>query len=437
MKRMSAQYAAAKKSRINITEFRGVDLCNSPTNVSPTRSPSAPNMIRDVPGKVRKRMGYYKVASYGSRINGVFNFTKGAETHGLVHAGEQLYRDETLLYTGMRDERSTGWQLGQTLFLCDGKQLLAYDGDTVQPVSADAYVPKYIIARKPSGGGKVYEALNLIGDKWTESFLSDGAAVVYQLAFDALDDSYVKVERMTAADVWNELTKTTDYTFNAALGRVTFVTKPPVSPSDGVDNIRITVQKTRTDYADRINHCTLSVLYGVAGAADRLFLTGNPEYPNYDWYSEMNEGRYFPQTDYCVLGLNSPITGYSIIANKLAAHKSSDAGGASVGQCGRSIRGRYNGEQHDLSVERQHAGLGQYRPAARADRPAGQAGRGRCAGAGGFHRDRRGIGRHRGVGHQCRHRFGGCAEFCAAAWCGRQSGRARCNRFTRAAGCGR
>ena len=43
-----------------IEEFRGVDLNSSPTVVSKYRSPEAPNMMRDIPGKVRKRQGVRK-----------------------------------------------------------------------------------------------------------------------------------------------------------------------------------------------------------------------------------------------------------------------------------------------------------------------------------------------------------------------------------------
>ena len=39
---------------VKIETFKGVDLNSSPSNVEITRSPNAPNMMRDVPGKVRR-----------------------------------------------------------------------------------------------------------------------------------------------------------------------------------------------------------------------------------------------------------------------------------------------------------------------------------------------------------------------------------------------
>lgn len=47
--------------------FRGIDLLNSPSNVDESRSPAAPNMVRDQVGKVRKRMGYTTRAARAQR----------------------------------------------------------------------------------------------------------------------------------------------------------------------------------------------------------------------------------------------------------------------------------------------------------------------------------------------------------------------------------
>ena len=67
---------------VKIETFKGVDLNSSPSNVEITRSPNAPNMMRDVPGKVRKRQGYERIAQFsGKRINGDFRFQLHHEPH--------------------------------------------------------------------------------------------------------------------------------------------------------------------------------------------------------------------------------------------------------------------------------------------------------------------------------------------------------------------
>lgn len=90
MRTVGTNYRSSQPSRIMVVDFRGIDLYNSPTNVALNRSPDAPNMIRDVPGKVRKRMGFFEKADYGARINGVFALVKNGAKITVVHAGTKL-----------------------------------------------------------------------------------------------------------------------------------------------------------------------------------------------------------------------------------------------------------------------------------------------------------------------------------------------------------
>ena len=97
-----------------------------------------------------------------------------------------------------------------------------------------------------------------------------------------LDATAVKVEVLNSSGVWIEKTLTTDYTVDRTNGIINFTSAPGVSPVTGEDNVRITAYRTVSGYADRIKKCTTGILYGVNGAMDRLFLTGNPDYPNQD-----------------------------------------------------------------------------------------------------------------------------------------------------------
>ena len=71
MRPITQNYDSLKRSVLNITTFKGVDMTNSSPNVDDARSPHAPNMIRDVPGKVRKRMGYKKTDRYYEEKEGL------------------------------------------------------------------------------------------------------------------------------------------------------------------------------------------------------------------------------------------------------------------------------------------------------------------------------------------------------------------------------
>lgn len=55
------------RSSLVIDEFFGVDYTSEPGNVDVGKSPNAPNMIRDTPGKVRKCMGYFCGHSFRAR----------------------------------------------------------------------------------------------------------------------------------------------------------------------------------------------------------------------------------------------------------------------------------------------------------------------------------------------------------------------------------
>lgn len=318
------------KSVLTIDTFLGADFTNSPANIQDQKSPNCVNMIRDVPGKVRKCMGYKTIKTYVDeednplRING-FHRMRGDE-HGLIHAGTNLYRNGELLYSDANDTRSKSWQFEDKLYIVDGKKFLVFykdnDNYVVKTVEEEAYIPLVTISKEPSGGGTPYEDLNLLTPAFTESFLGQASVKDYHLSFDGLDSKQPKVEVMNSNGDFVEKRYGTDYTINYSTGVVTFTTAPGASPLTGEDNIKITAYRTIEGYADRINKCTFGALFGVNGALDRLFLSGNPDYINYDWYSGQYDPTYFTDTSYSMLGSSSSaVVGYSIISNYLAAHK--------------------------------------------------------------------------------------------------------------------
>ena len=343
--------SSPSRSVVKIETFKGVDLNSSPSNVEIYRSPNAPNMMRDVPGKVRKRQGYEKTGNFGGRINGVHilrNVDNGVDKI-LIHAGTSLYLDGAAIYEGMADERSVGRQFYGKLFIFDGKKALCYgefetkteaqegeEGETpkaweVRALEDEAYIPTVIISRNPTGGGTTLEPLNLLGKKWKESFLSDGSATVYQLTTENLDEDAVEVKIMTKEGEWEEKKEGKDFTVDREKGTVTFTTAPVKSPVTGYDNVEIVAAKTREGYADKINKCRIMSLYGVNGGMDRMFISGNPDFPNQDWYCKMNDGFFWGDLWYSTLGQDgSAIVGYIIINDRLAVLKSDAEEGRNV-----------------------------------------------------------------------------------------------------------
>ena len=104
--------SAPTLSQVKIDTFLGADLTNSPANADENRSPDCENMIRDVPGKVRKRMGWQVKRTLDGRINGYHALMGHAP---LVHAGTKLYKGDSVVYSDANDARSRSWEFGEKL----------------------------------------------------------------------------------------------------------------------------------------------------------------------------------------------------------------------------------------------------------------------------------------------------------------------------------
>ncbi len=86
----------------------------------------------------------------------------------------------------------------------------------------------------------------------------------------------------------------------------------------GVDNFSIEFTHTVEGYAERIDKCTVMDVY-----ENRLFFSGNPDYPNADWYSGVNDPLYVPDINYTEIGMDSSrIMGYLRTGSEQAILKS-------------------------------------------------------------------------------------------------------------------
>ena len=277
----------------------------------------------------------FKKRNVNSPVYGCHILRTGIDTRTYIyHVGTSFFRkksDETEIaevYTEANMHLSKSWQLNEKLFIIDGSNVYYYeDGDDeVKTIdSEEGYIPLVTIAKTPDGGGVSYEPLNMLQPGFYEQF---GVTTDYadrknfHLSFSGLDDTATTAWLLDDDGNWVEKTENTDYTVDRENGIVKFLTAPGVSPLTGEDNVKILAYRTVEGYADRIRKCTIGTLFGVGGAADRLFLSGNPDYPNWDFYSEQYDPTYFPDTGYSSLGSSaSSIVGYAIINNYLATFK--------------------------------------------------------------------------------------------------------------------
>ena len=250
----------------------------------------------------------------------------------LYHVGKEFYlrahdtEKFTSVYQDANEHISQAFQINDNSYIIDGKNYYEFsikDGENVVVVDQEnAYIPTVTKAREYNGGGVSVDAFNLLQPGFIEQFIGVANQKTYQLSQDDLDDTECKAWILDANGNWNPKEETTDFSVDRSTGKVTFVTAPGVTPLEGEDSIRIQAYKTFEGYRDRVTKCKFGTLYGVSGAADRIFLSGNPEHPNWDFYSQYKDGTYFPDIGYTDLGSSqSAITGYAIVSNYLATFK--------------------------------------------------------------------------------------------------------------------
>lgn len=288
----------------NYAEFRGVDFSNK--EVSLTRSPDSKNMWKDYRNNlgrcIETRPDIALVDTYDNTIFGLFFYKVGNTEMQIVHSGTKLYKvvngTKTELFSGMNPAKSQSFIYNNMFYIKDGINYLKYDGTTISSVETNAYIPTTKIGKSPSGGGTTYEDVNMLTPYAKNTFVADGESTTYYLDAKNIDDvsPVVKVNNTL-------LTPTTDYTWNATDGTVTFNVAPQAPLTDGQDNVEITYSKTETGYADRIKKCTLLAVFD-----NRVFFSGNQDYPNTVWHSSLNDPSYCSDLDYYNEGLDlSPV----------------------------------------------------------------------------------------------------------------------------------
>ena len=276
----------------NYNSFRGIDYTNY--EVSLYRSPDAKNMWKNYKslGKgIETRPDIEEFMQLNNTIFGLFFYTIARVEHMIIHSGVSLYDYNTetkelkvIKTTGMNPRRSQSFIYQNLFYIKDGINYLVYDGATLSEV--EGYIPITTISRAPGGGGTVFEGINMLTKYRKNSFCADGKSTLYDCDVEIFTSSTVRV--------WvNDVEITTGFTVNAGAGTVTFDTAPEEPLTDGQDNVVIQFEKEVIGYSDRIKKCTLLAVFD-----DRVFFSGNQDYPNVLWHCSINDPTYIVDTDY-------------------------------------------------------------------------------------------------------------------------------------------
>lgn len=275
------------------SNFRGVDFRGEEINL--VRSPDALNMWKDYreTESIRTRPAMSLLTAFSDGINGIFFYKDSM----LVHSGTSLYKVENgttaQIQTGLNNAESNGFVYEGIFYFKDGQHYLQYDGTTMSDVVG--YIPTTTIARKPMGGGTKFEDVNMLSDYRINTFLADGASFTFTLDAFNIDSDFPPVVKVN-----DETVASTEYTVNYQEGQITFTTSPPDAPlTDGQDNVSIKFKKAVPKYKSAILESTLLQVFD-----NRVFFSGNADFPNYIWHCSLNDPSYIADLDYYKEGMD-------------------------------------------------------------------------------------------------------------------------------------
>lgn len=327
-------YTVPKQRELNFYEigaFKGVDFTTSPIEVDAQRSPNAINMINN-DGYIEKRNGYQVMNQIGDSINGVWNIDTNTGDMFLVHSGTALYecssdfKEKVMLFNGMSNNRSVGLYFKEYLMIFDGTRAVVFskfDGTNYEVKFLDeiGYIPTISVGRDNEGSGNDYEDRNIMSPyaintfyakKIENGFDEEGKPTYIDQSKFILSESNIDeiklVEKLNDNAEWETVT---NYTYDLTKGEIYFT--PGESPVIGTDNVRVTYKKEMNEYS-KINNCNIAAMYGYEGNNNRIFVSGNPDLPNYDYWCDQENPLYWPDSNFAKIGVQ-PIVGYLTLSD--------------------------------------------------------------------------------------------------------------------------
>lgn len=275
------------------SNFRGVDFRGEDCSLN--RSPDSLNVWRD----------YKKLASIETRpgLERIVTMDKGVKSMKwhkgnlyFVGGDGYVYRwnkaeGSTRIYTVLAPNPILFEFNGKLYVMGNSYYVCITDNKDVEP-----YIPTTSIGRKPSGGGQIHEDVNMLTPYRYNTFLGDGKSATFHLDTKDIDTYY-------HPQVWvnDEPIDEGNITVNPKEGIVMLASgsTPPAPKTDGQDNVKILFKKNNdADYA-KIVLCTMAQEFD-----NRVFFSGNPQYPSTVWHSSLDDPSYFSDLDYYVDGVD-------------------------------------------------------------------------------------------------------------------------------------
>ena len=271
--------------------FRGVDFRGEECSL--TRSPDSLNVWKDYreTDGIRTRPGMVLKMAFDEPVYGIFFFNGKM----LVHSGTKLYElvndSYRLLCSGLKGQVSSCFIYGNRWYFKDGRHYLQYDGTAIKAV--EGYAPTTSIGRRPAGGGTIHEDVNMLTGRRINTFLADGENTVFMLDAMDIDSDYTPIVKVNGQVV-------TEFTTDYKSGKISFTAAPEAPLTDGQDNVSVEFRKTAAGHRERIEKCTLLQVFD-----NRVFFSGNPDYPNTVWHCSLDDPAYCSDLDYYDEGMDT------------------------------------------------------------------------------------------------------------------------------------
>lgn len=355
------------RRQAKLSNFKGVDFSSSPLLVAQNRATNAKNFIYEN-GVNRKRNGWIEKFRVGEgNVNCIFECSLNKENMIIVYSGTRFYRItmndgkykdieeitntssyETCKVNTSRliDRRCQMFVNNNRVYIIGCGDYLTYgkygDNYELRRVEDDEItsIPTTSINidadSVENGNQESAQSPNLLTRKRKNTFVGNVSGSTYTVDAQNIDeDIEVLIEHetlddngMLATEVYKSIGSSI-YKDSSMVGSIDFengkitlnIDTKPVFETES--NLIVTYGCKTEGYADRINNVEFGIMFGINGNPDRLFVAGNEEFPNTDFYSEMEDLTYFGDLSSATIGMSdSKIVAYSRLGDgTLAIHK--------------------------------------------------------------------------------------------------------------------
>lgn len=270
--------------------FRGVDFRGEEINLA--RSPDSLNVWKDYKQteSIRTRPGMELLQAIAGPVYGIWFY----KDRMLVHADCTLYAIADgvadVICEDVNPANSNGFIYEDVFYFMDQDRYFQYDGTEFKEV--EGYVPTTSIGRAPEGGGEIYQEANMLTGRRINTFLGDNASFDFYLDAEDIDEDFAPIVKINGEVV-------DGYTVDYAKGMISFTKAPDNPGTDGQDNVSVEFRKTVPEYRDSICKCSLLQVFD-----NRVFVSGNPGFPNVVWHCSLNNPAYFSDMDYYREGMD-------------------------------------------------------------------------------------------------------------------------------------